>query len=440
MFMITMKELLEAGAHFGHRKGAWNPKMKSYIYQERNQMHILDLTQTVKKIAEACEFVRDLATEGKKILFVGTKQQAKRCIKEEAKRCNSSYINSRWLGGFLTNFSTIKKRIERLSDLESQEAEGLWEKLPKKEEMGLRRELEKLKRNLDGVREMDELPKAIYITDIKVDETAVREARKLAIPVIGIVDSNNDPNLVDYLVPANDDAIKSIRLITTKIADAILEGSEILQKEEEMERKEEVEEELEEEVEEIEGKAKKLVKEVEEIKKKEAEKQEAEKEEIEEQEEAEKPEKVKEKVEKLVEEPEKIEKEIEEAVEKAEKVEKVKKVKKAKKKEAKKTKKETGKAKKEVGKVEKKVEVKPEEIIEEKSEAELEKAGVKPKEKSKVGKKAQAKKTTKVTKKTGKVEIKAEKAEAKKEKIKAGKVEDKKAKATKTKEKTEGGG
>ncbi|MCK4419415.1 30S ribosomal protein S2, partial [Candidatus Aerophobetes bacterium] len=409
MFMVTMKELLEAGAHFGHRKGAWNPKMKSYIYQERNQMHILDLTQTVKKIAEACEFVRNLAAEGKKILFVGTKQQAKRCIKEEAKRCNSSYINSRWLGGFLTNFSTIKKRIERLSDLESQEAESLWEKLPKKEEMGLRRELEKLKRNLDGVREMNELPKAIYITDIKVDETAVREARKLAIPVIGIVDSNNDPNLVDYLVPANDDAIKSIRLITTKIADAVLEGSDILQKEEEMEKKEEVEE----EVEEIEGKAKELVKEVEETKKKEAEKQEAEKEEIEEQEEAEKPEKVKEKVEKLVEEPEKIEKKIEEAVEKveeakekakkeivekAEKVEKVKKVKKAKKREAKKTKKETGKAKKEVGKVEKKVEVKPKEIIEEKSEAELEKAGVKPKEKSKVGKKAQAKKTTKVTK------------------------------------------
>ncbi len=452
MFMVTMKELLEAGAHFGHRKGAWNPKMKSYIYQERNQMHILDLTQTVKKVAEACKFVRDLATEGKKILFVGTKQQAKRCIKEEAKRCNSSYINSRWLGGFLTNFSTIKKRIERLSDLESQEAEGLWEKLPKKEEMVLRRELEKLKRNLDGVREMNELPKAIYVTDIKVDETAVKEARKLAIPVIGIVDSNNDPNLVDYLVPANDDAIKSIRLITTKIADAVLEGSEILQKEEEMEKKEEVEE----EVEEIEGKAKELVKEVEETKKKEAEKQEAEKGEIEEQEEAEKPEKVKGKVEKLAEEPEK---EIEEAVEKVEeakekakkeiveKAEKVEKVKKAKKREAKKTKKETGKAKKEVGKVEKKVEVKPEEIIEEKSEAELEKAGVKPKEKSKVGKKAQAKKTTKVTKKTGKVEIKAEKAQAKKEKIKAEKAEDKKAtkitkkaKATKTKEKTEGGG
>lgn len=416
--MVTMKELLEAGAHFGHRKGVWNPKMKPYIYQERNQMHILDLTQTVKKVAKACEFVRDLAAEGKKILFVGTKRQAKRCIEEEAKRCNSSYINSRWLGGFLTNFPTIKKRIEKLSDLESQATEDLWEKLPKKEEMVLRRELEKLERNLNGVREMNELPEAIYITDVKVDETAVKEARKLAIPVIGIVDSNNDPNLVDYLIPANDDAIKSIKLITTKIADAILEGSEILQKKEEMERKEEIEE----EVEEIEGKAKELVKEAEEIKKQEAEKarKKAKKAEItkitketgevekkpekseKEVEEIVKTEEGEEKIEKPVKEPEKrveeakekAKKEIVEKAEKVEKVKKAKKAKKAKKTEAKKekiktkkTKKETGKAKKEVEKVEKKVEVKPEEIIEEKSEAELEKEGVKPKKKSKVGKK-----------------------------------------------------
>jgi len=238
MSIVTMKELLEAGAHFGHRRNAWNPKMKPYIFQERNRMHILDLSLTVKKIEEACEFIKKLAAEGGKVLFVGTKHQAKRCIEEEAKRCKSPYVNNRWLGGFLTNFSTIKKRIEKLNNLEREKAEDLWGKLPKKEEMSLRRELEKLSQNLGGVKELEKLPGAIYVTDIKVEEIAVKEAKKLAIPIIAIVDSNCNPDMVDYPIPANDDAIKSIKLITSKITDAVLEGNEIWQKKREMEEME----------------------------------------------------------------------------------------------------------------------------------------------------------------------------------------------------------
>jgi small subunit ribosomal protein S2 len=244
-----MKELLEAGAHFGHRRSAWNPKMKLYIYQERNQIHILDLSITVKKIEEACKFVRDLAAEGGAVLFVGTKQQAKKCIEEEAKRCGVSYINNRWLGGFLTNFSTVKKRINRLLELERQEMEGEWKVLSKKEEMGFRRETEKLRRNLAGVKNITTLPQAIFVTDLKIEEIAVREARRLVIPIVAIVDSNGDPSLVDYPIPANDDAIKSIRLITSKIASAILEGKtlwekrqKILEKEAEEKKIKEVEE------------------------------------------------------------------------------------------------------------------------------------------------------------------------------------------------------
>ncbi|RLE09708.1 30S ribosomal protein S2 [Candidatus Aerophobetes bacterium] len=247
MPVITMKELLEAGAHFGHQKSAWNPKMKPYIYQERNRMHIIDLSKTVKKIEEAYQFVRGLAAEGKKILFVGTKQQAKECIEEQAKRCGAFYVNTRWLGGFLTNFSTIKKSIEKLHSLERQKEQGLWETLPKKEEMTLRRKMEKLERNLKGVKEINELPGAIFVVDLRVEETAVREARKLNIPIVAIVDSNCDPTLVDYPIPANDDAIKSIRLITTKIADAIIEGKALLkEKEAEMEKAKEAEEKVEE--------------------------------------------------------------------------------------------------------------------------------------------------------------------------------------------------
>jgi len=254
MSIVRMKELLEAGAHFGHRRSAWNPKMEPYIYQERNRMHILDLTLTVRKIEKAREFVKNLTAGGGKVLFVGTKRQAKKCIEEEAKRCGAPYINSRWLGGFLTNFSTIKKRIERLNNLEKEKAQNLWEDLPKKEEMSLRRELEKLSGNLGGVKEMDELPASIYVTDVKIEEIAVREAKKLGIPIIAIVDSNCDPDMVDYLIPANDDAIKSIRLITSKITDAVLEGSAVWQKEIEIEEEEEKIEEVEVKVEEPEEK------------------------------------------------------------------------------------------------------------------------------------------------------------------------------------------
>jgi len=242
MSVTTMKELLEAGAHFGHQKSAWNPKMEPYIYQQRNKMHIIDLRKTVKMIDEACRFVRDLALKEGKILFVGTKHQARRAINEQAKRCASFYVNNRWIGGFLTNFSTIKKRIEKLEQLEKEEKEGQWKILPKKEEMHLRKKMEKLRRNFDGVRGMDKLPEAIFVTDLKVEWTAVQEARKLNIPIVGIVDSNCDPVLVDYLIPANDDAIKSIELITSKIADAVLEGREILNK-----KKEQIEEGAEEE-------------------------------------------------------------------------------------------------------------------------------------------------------------------------------------------------
>ena len=237
MPIITMKDLLEAGAHFGHRKSAWNPKMKVYIYQERNQMHILDLSKTVKKMEEAYQFVRDLSAQGGQILFVGTKQQAKECIEEQAKRCGVPYINNRWLGGFLTNFSTIKRSIEKLRSLKKQEKEGLWEKLPKKEEMVLHRKVEKLERNLRGVEDMDKLPDAIFVTDLRMEETAVREAKKLNIPVVAIVDSNCDPTLADYIIPANDDAIKSIRLISTKIADAVIEGRAMLKEKELMKEK-----------------------------------------------------------------------------------------------------------------------------------------------------------------------------------------------------------
>lgn len=248
MSMITMKDLLEAGAHFGHRKSAWNPKMKMYIYQERNQMHILDLRKTVKKMEEAYQFVRDLSAQGGQILFIGTKQQAKECVEEQAKRCEVPYVNSRWLGGFLTNFSTIKKSIEKLRSLKKQRKEGLWESLPKKEEMILHKKVEKLERNLRGVEDMDEPPEAIFVTDVKIEETSVKEAKKLGIPVVGIVDSNCDPALANYPIPANDDAIKSIRLITTKIADAVIEGRARLKEKELMAEKEaEEEKEVEEE-------------------------------------------------------------------------------------------------------------------------------------------------------------------------------------------------
>jgi len=222
--IVTMKQLLEAGVHFGHQTRRWNPKMAPYIYMERNGIYIIDLQQTVKKFEEAFDFVRSVVSEGKTILFVGTKKQAQETIKDEATRCGMFYVNQRWLGGMLTNFKTIRKRVYRLKELEKMEEEGAFELLPKKEVARLRAEREKLERFLRGIKDMDELPGAVYVVDPRKEKIAVAEARKLKIPVIGIVDTNCDPDEIDYIIPGNDDAIRAVKLITSKIADAVLEG------------------------------------------------------------------------------------------------------------------------------------------------------------------------------------------------------------------------
>jgi len=222
--IVTMKQLLEAGVHFGHQTRRWNPKMAPYIYMERNGIYIIDLQQTVKKFEEAFDFVRSMVSEGKTILFVGTKKQAQETIKDEATRCGMFYVNQRWLGGMLTNFKTIRKRVYRLKELEKMEEEGAFELLPKKEVARLRAEREKLERFLRGIKDMDELPGAVYVVDPRKEKIAVAEARKLKIPVIGIVDTNCDPDEIDYIIPGNDDAIRAVKLITSKIADAVLEG------------------------------------------------------------------------------------------------------------------------------------------------------------------------------------------------------------------------
>ncbi|NSW83636.1 MAG: 30S ribosomal protein S2 [Syntrophothermus sp.] len=224
MSIVTMKQLLEAGVHFGHQTRRWNPKMGPYIYMERNGIYIIDLQQTVKKFEEAFDFVRSMVSEGKTILFVGTKKQAQETIKDEATRCGMFYVNQRWLGGMLTNFKTIRKRVYRLKELEKMEEEGAFELLPKKEVARLRAEREKLERFLRGIKDMDELPGAVYVVDPRKEKIAVAEARKLKIPVIGIVDTNCDPDEIDYIIPGNDDAIRAVKLITSKIADAVLEG------------------------------------------------------------------------------------------------------------------------------------------------------------------------------------------------------------------------
>lgn len=226
MAVISMKELLEVGAHFGHQAKRWNPKMKPYIYAERNGLHILDLQQTLVSTEKAYEFVREIASEGGKVLFVGTKKQAQEAMKEEAERCGGFYVNQRWLGGLLTNLETIKKRVKKLKELEEMEADGtLDEAYTKKEAAILRKEMEKLQKNVGGIKEMNTLPAALFVVDIKKEFLALEEAAKLGIPVIALIDSNVDPDLVTYRIPANDDAIRSIKLFAKVISQAVVEAN-----------------------------------------------------------------------------------------------------------------------------------------------------------------------------------------------------------------------
>ncbi len=219
-----MKELLEAGVHFGHQTKRWNPKMKKFIFGKRNGIYIIDLQKTLKQFKEASKFVTDLASAGKNLLFVGTKRQAQDAIYEEANRCGMFYVNTRWLGGTLTNFSTIRKSIHRLKEIEGILAQGDNDNLTKKERLRLEREKQKLEKNLTGIKEMDELPDALFVIDPKQEYIAVKEANILGIPVVAVVDTNCDPDLVDYVIPGNDDAIRAIRLFAQKIADSALEG------------------------------------------------------------------------------------------------------------------------------------------------------------------------------------------------------------------------
>ncbi|NLN86016.1 MAG: 30S ribosomal protein S2 [Syntrophomonadaceae bacterium] len=224
MSVITMKQLLEAGVHFGHQTRRWNPKMDRYIYMERNGIYIIDLQQTVRKFDEAYAFINEVVAGGKGILFVGTKKQAQETIKDEATRCEMHFVNQRWLGGMLTNYKTIRKRVMRLKELEKLEAEGAFEVLTKKEVAKLKNERERLERFLGGIKDMDKLPGAVYVVDPRKEKIAVAEARKLNIPVVAIVDTNCDPEEIDYVIPGNDDAIRAVRLISSKIADAVLES------------------------------------------------------------------------------------------------------------------------------------------------------------------------------------------------------------------------
>lgn len=233
MSVVSMKQLLEAGVHFGHQTRRWNPKMARFIFTERNGIYIIDLQKTVQKVDEAYEFVHDLAAKGESVLFVGTKKQAQNSIREEAERCNQFYVNERWLGGMLTNFRTIQTRIARLKELEAMFEDGTVEQYTKKEAMLMQRELQKLEKNLGGIKDMKKLPGAIFVVDSKKEEIAVKEARKLGIPVIATVDTNCDPDVIDFPIPANDDAIRAVKLLTSKIADAVLEGRQGQQEEEE---------------------------------------------------------------------------------------------------------------------------------------------------------------------------------------------------------------
>lgn len=226
MAAVSMKQLLEAGVHFGHQTRRWNPKMAEYIYTERNGIHIVDLQRTVKMIEHAYDYVRDLAAKGGRILFVGTKKQAQESIREEAERCEMYYINNRWLGGLLTNFKTIETRIRRLKDLEAMQTDGRMDYLTKKEQSQLMLEHEKLEKNIGGIKDMKRLPDALFVVDPHKEDIAVAEARRLGIPIVAIVDTNCDPDLIDYIIPGNDDAIRAVKLLASVVADAVIEGHE----------------------------------------------------------------------------------------------------------------------------------------------------------------------------------------------------------------------
>ena len=224
MSVVSMKQLLEAGVHFGHQTRRWNPKMAEYIFTERNGIYIIDLQKTVKKLEEAYMFIRDISAEGGEVLFVGTKKQAQESVKEEAIRCGMPYVNARWLGGMLTNFNTIQRRVKRLAQLKTMETDGTFNLLPKKEVIKLQLEIEKLEKFMGGITEMKKQPAAMFIVDPRKERIAVLEAKKLGIPIVAIVDTNCDPDEVDYVIPGNDDAIRAVKLIAGAMADAVIEG------------------------------------------------------------------------------------------------------------------------------------------------------------------------------------------------------------------------
>ena len=253
MSVISMKQLLEAGVHFGHQTRRWNPKMAPYIFTERNGIYIIDLQKTNRKVDEAYAAVKAVAAEGGKILFVGTKKQAQEAVKSEAERCGMFYVNNRWLGGMLTNFKTIRSRIDRMIELETMEADGTFDVLPKKEVLNLKAELDKLQKNLNGIRDMKEVPDMIFVVDPRKEHIASQEAHILDIPLVGIVDTNCDPDEIDYVIPGNDDAIRAVKLIAATMADAVIEanqGEQMSAAEEEAEAEGEVEAEAQEEEEE----------------------------------------------------------------------------------------------------------------------------------------------------------------------------------------------
>ena len=241
MGVVSMKQLLEAGVHFGHQTRRWNPKMARYIFTERNGIYIIDLQKTVKKLEEAYMFVRDVAANGDNVLFVGTKKQAGESIKEEAERAGAHYVNARWLGGMLTNFKTIRRRIQRLEQLRKMQEDGTFDRLPKKEVGKLELEIEKLEKYLGGIKTMDKLPGALFIVDPRKERIAVAEAKKLGIPIVAIVDTNCDPDEIDYVIPGNDDAIRAVKLIAGTMADAIIEGRQGAQSAEDAEEEKDAE-------------------------------------------------------------------------------------------------------------------------------------------------------------------------------------------------------